>query len=127
MKGWLLIFVGGGCGSLLRYSIAGWVQRWTAGSFPAGTLTVNLVGCLAIGFLASLFTGPVLIREEYRLAMLVGVLGGFTTFSSFSWETVSLANDGQWWFAAANILLSNACGLFAAWLGARAALAMYGP
>jgi CrcB protein len=123
---WMLIFAAGGGGSLLRYLLAGWIQRSSSGAFPWGTFTVNLLGCGAIGFLASLLTGPLLVREEYRLAILVGLLGGFTTFSSFSWETLTLAEDGQWWLALANILLSNGLGLCAAWLGARVTLLIYG-
>jgi CrcB protein len=121
-----LIFVAGGCGCLLRYGVAGWAQRLGNGSFPVGTLTVNVVGCVVIGFLAALFTGPVLIREEYRWAILVGLLGGFTTFSTYGYETISLARDGEFARAALNLLLSNGLGLAGAWLGTRMATAIYG-
>ncbi len=121
-----LIFIAGGLGCLLRYGVAGWAQRLTDSDFPAGTLAVNVAGCVAIGFLASLFTGPVLIRDEYRLAILLGLLGGFTTFSTFGFETISLANDGQFGLAALNLLLSNGLGLLGAWGGARLAMAIYG-
>ena len=87
---WLLIACGGGAGAVLRNAMASWGQRLVTGVFPLGTLMVNTVGCLAIGFLASLFAGPLLICEEYRLAILVGFLGGFTTFSSYSYETFAL-------------------------------------
>lgn len=126
MKQFLLIFVAGGCGSLMRYSVAGWAQQWSASTFPTGTLVVNIFGCAAIGFLTPLLTGPVLIREEYRLAVLVGLLGGFTTFSTFGWETISLVDAGQRWLAFVNILASNVCGLSAAWLASRLATAIYG-
>jgi len=106
--------------------VAGWVQRLGNGSFPSGTLAVNLIGCLLIGFTVPLLTGPYLIREEYRLAILVGLLGGFTTFSSYSWETLTLANDGQFIRVVVNVLVSNGAGLIVAWLGSRVALAMYG-
>jgi CrcB protein len=122
----LLIFVAGGCGCLLRYGAAGWFQRLANGSFPLGTLAVNVIGCVAIGFVASLFTGPVLIREEYRLAILVGLLGGFTTYSTYGYETMSLTNDGQFALAGLNLLLSNGLGLAAAWGGTRLATIMYG-
>lgn len=121
-----LIFLAGGCGCLMRYGVAGWVQRLGNGSFPIGTLAVNIVGCVVIGFLATLFTGPLLIREEYRLAILVGLLGGFTTFSSFGYETIMLTDNGQFGLAAANLLLSNGLGLAAAWLGTRLAVVFYG-
>ena len=126
MKQFLLIFLAGGCGSLMRYSVAGWAQRLSNGSFPLGTLSVNVIGCAAIGFLAPLLTGPVLIREEYRLAVLVGLLGGFTTFSTYGWETISLADDGQRWLAVVNILACNLLGLAAAWAAARLATTIYG-
>ena len=122
----ILIFLAGGCGCLLRYVVAGLVQRPGNGSFPVGTLAVNVIGCVAIGFLASMFTGPVLIREEYRLAILVGLLGGFTTFSTFGYETFSLTADGQFGLAAINLLLTNGLGLAAAWGGAKLAVAIYG-
>ena len=121
-----LIFLAGGCGCLLRYGLAGVAQRMGNGSFPVGTLTVNVIGCVAIGFLASLLTGPMLIREEYRLAILIGLLGGFTTFSTYGYETISLTDKGQFALAALNLLLSNALGLAGAWLGARLAVALYG-
>lgn len=126
MKQFLLIFLAGGCGSLMRYSVAGWAQRLSNGTFPLGTLTVNVIGCAAIGFLAPLLTGPVLIREEYRFALLVGLLGGFTTFSTYGWETISLADDGQRWLAVVNILACNLLGLAAAWAAARLATTVYG-
>jgi len=126
MKQLLLIFLAGGCGSLMRYSVAGWAQRLSNGSFPLGTLTVNVIGCAEIGFLAPLLTGPLLIREEYRLAVLVGLLGGFTTFSTYGWETISLADHGQRWLAVVNILACNLHGLAAAWAAARLATTIYG-
>jgi CrcB protein len=126
MLRWILIFIGGGAGSLLRYALAGSIQRFSNADFPVGTLAVNVAGCGAIGFLASLLTGPVLIREEYRLAIVVGVLGGFTTFSSYSWETLSLLGDGQKMLALSYIVLSNVVGIGAALVGARVTLWIYG-
>ena len=122
----LLIFLAGGCGCLLRYGVAGWVQRSSGGTFPFGTMTVNILGCILIGFLATLFTGPFLVREEYRLAIFIGLLGGFTTFSSFGFEAVTLLNDGQLFYATMYVLGSNLFGLLAAWGGMRLAAAIYG-
>ncbi|MCC7205434.1 MAG: fluoride efflux transporter CrcB [Phycisphaeraceae bacterium] len=122
----LLIFVGGGLGSMLRYLIGGWTQHLAGITFPLGTLTVNVIGCITIGFLATLFTGPYLVREEVRLALLIGVLGGFTTFSSFSWETLALAQGGQWTLAGLNVLLSNGLGLVGVWAGAKFSLVLFG-
>ncbi len=117
----LLVAVGGAVGALLRYLLAGWGQRLTVGTFPVGTLLVNLVGCLAIGYLAAVFTGPWLLKPELKVALLVGLLGGFTTFSSYAFETFALMADGRALPALANIALSNVVGLLAVWIGYRLA------
>ena len=118
----VLIALGGAGGTIARYAVSGWAQRLTGGAVvPVGTLTVNVAGCLLIGVLGFALSGAVLVREEYRVALLVGVLGGFTTFSSFGYETLSLLNDGQVGRAAANVLLNNGAGLVAVWLGYRLA------
>lgn len=121
-----LIACFGGLGSLCRYAVAGWAQRVGDAAFPVGTLAVNVAGCLAIGVLAPALSGPLLVREEYRVAILVGLLGGFTTFSTFAWESVTLATDGQMARAFFNILVSNGLGLVAAWIGYRMARAAWG-
>src|SRR5437867_8630674 len=92
----LMIALGGAFGSVLRYLVAGWMQRLIEHPFPLGTMTVNVLGCLCIGVLAAIFAGPHTVREEYRLALTIGVLGGFTTFSTFGLETFEFLNDGQW-------------------------------
>ncbi len=102
------------------------VQRLTDDAFPVGTLAVNVSGCLLIGFLGALFSGPALLRDEMRLFVLAGFLGGFTTFSTFSFETLSLLDDGEWARASANLVLSNGLGLLAVWLGYRIAGALQG-
>ena len=94
------IALGGGGGSVLRYLVQGWVQRLVGASFPLGTMLVNLSGCFAIGFLAALFFGPLPIDEDYRFGVLTGILGGYTTFSSFGWETLKLSEDGEFLYAA---------------------------
>jgi fluoride exporter len=126
----ILIACGGAAGSVLRYALSGWVQGWVehgpAPLFPWGILAVNVTGCLAIGVLGALFTGPLLIREEYRVALLVGVLGGYTTLSAFGYDTVSMAQRGQFALAGLNVLLSNALGLLAVWAGVVLVRARYG-
>jgi CrcB protein len=126
MMKWLVIAAGGALGSILRYAMQGWVQRWAGATFPAGTLAVNVLGCLAIGFLAAALSGPVIMREEYRMGLTVGILGGFTTFSTFGLETFNLANDGQFRWALANVVLSCGLGFAAVWLGYRAAERWFG-
>lgn len=123
---YVLVVFGGGIGSLLRYIIAGWGQRLVNGSFPLGTLTVNVIGCLLIGFLNYIFSGPVLIRQEYRIGLTVGILGGFTTFSTFGYETFALANDGQGLRAMMNMLLSITLGFAAVMIGYRLAQWWFG-
>ncbi len=111
------IAAGGAFGSVARYALTGAMHRLTGWNFPIGTLTVNVIGCYLIGLLATMFHGPTLVREEYRLALLVGVLGGFTTFSAFGWGTFLLWNEGQFASAMVNVVLSNALGLAAVWAG----------
>jgi len=114
-----LIAVGSAAGGLCRYGLAGVVQRFAGVTFPWGTLCVNVVGCLLIGVCGAVFSGPHLIREEYRLAATVGLLGGFTTFSSFGFETLQLVNSGSMRSAILNVSACNVLGLGAAWIGYR--------
>ena len=111
------IFLGGGVGALLRFGLAGVVQARAGESFPWGTLVVNVVGCFAIGVLATAFEERSVLSPELRVALLVGVLGGFTTFSTFGLETWRLLEDAELARALANVLGSVAAGLVAVVLG----------
>jgi CrcB protein len=122
----LLVFLASGVGGVLRFTIGGWVQRLGPGIFPFGTLFVNISGCLLIGLLTAAFSGRFLVREEYRIAVLVGLLGGYTTFSTFGLETFALLNDGQYLRAGVNIFASVLLGIAAAWAGYRLAEAWLG-
>ena len=127
MLKWILIAVGGAVGSVLRYAVQGMVGQEIRGqSFPIGTIVVNITGCLLIGLLAGFFDGPRLVREEYRVGLLVGVLGGYTTFSSFGLETFRLASDGQFRLALANMVVSCVVGFVAVWVGYRVAEKWFG-
>ena len=119
MTKYVLVAAGGAFGSVLRYALQGWVQRIAGSAFPAGTMAVNVLGCLAIGALSAAFAGPVLVREEYRVGLTVGVLGGFTPFSTFGLETFSLAAMGESSFAWANVARSCGLGGAAVWFGYR--------
>jgi CrcB protein len=121
-----LVALGGGFGSVLRYVLAGWFQHLTKGSFPLGTLIVNLLGCLAIGALKAAFNGSLLMREEYQVALTIGVLGGFTTFSAFAFETFIRANERDWIAAGLNVMLSVGLGLAAVWIGYRLGAKWFG-
>ena len=111
------IAAGGAIGSVLRYVLGGVVQQSVV-LFPIGTLAVNVAGCLAIGVLAELFTESSL-DPLYRTAVLVGVLGGFTTFSTFSLDTLKLAENRQYGLAAMNVALSLCACLAATFVGQR--------
>lgn len=122
----VLIMLGGAVGSLGRYLVQVWAPTWIVGTLPVGTLLVNVSGCFAIGVLNTAFSGPVTIGAEYRLAITVGILGGFTTFSSFGWETLALADSGQKSSAALYIALSVVLSLAAVWAGSRLTQRLYG-
>ncbi len=126
MLKWAMIAVGGASGSLLRYSVEGWVQRVSGSVLPVGTFVVNVSACFLIGFLSGLFAGPQLVREEYRVGITVGLLGGYSTFSTFGLETFNLANDGEYTWALVNMVGSCAAGFVAAWLGHRIAERWFG-
>jgi len=120
------IGLGGGCGAICRYGLAGLAQHIGGAGFPAGTLLVNCAGCLLAGLLNAAFLGPALLSDELRMAVLVGFLGGMTTFSTFGWETFSLANDGSGWSAVINLLLNNTLALTSVWLGYRLGERVFG-
>jgi CrcB protein len=117
------IALGSAIGGAARYGCAGLAARWLGASFPWGTLIVNVSGSLVIGFLAALMApdGRLLAAPDLRAFLMIGVLGGYTTFSSFSLETLNLVRDGEWLFAVANVLLSVVLCLVAVWLGYAAA------
>lgn len=119
----LFIFLGAGLGGLLRYWLGWHMNGMTATPLPLGTLAVNVSGCLAIGVVAAL-SHPWLQREDIRLGLIVGVLGGYTTFSTFAIESIRMLADGHWGRAAAYITLSNVLGLLAAWGGLSAVKAL---
>src|SRR5262249_57118352 len=110
-----LIGIAGLVGTLARYWLSGWGDRWWGGSFPFGTMIVNLTGCLAIGFLFHATEEKYLIDPVVRSAVLVGFLGGFTTFSSFAVQSFNLLRDGEVFLASVNILVSNVAGFFFVW------------
>jgi CrcB protein len=118
LKPVLLAGAGGFLGSAARYLVGGWVHRLAPFSgYPLGTLVVNVAGCFAIGVLGGLIDGRQLFGPEARVFLLIGVLGGFTTFSSFAYETLSLARDAQMARALLNVGAQFLLGIGAAWLG----------
>ena len=120
---YLWIAVGSALGGVARYWCYGVVARYLGPTFPWGTLAVNVLGCAFIGFFAT-FTGPdgrSLLGSTTRQFVMVGVCGGYTTFSSFSLETLNLARNGQLFEAGGNVLLSVVLCLAGVWLGHLAA------
>jgi fluoride exporter len=114
----VLVALGGAMGSAARYKLSGWVLHQTiAWRFPAGTFSVNVLGCLAAGLIAGLVTKHDFFAPETRLLLLTGILGGFTTFSAFGLETMYLLKRGEVLVAGCNIVVSVAAGLVALWIG----------
>lgn len=112
-----LIGVAGLAGTLARYWLSGWAdERWGM-TFPIGTLIVNLSGCLAMGFLFQATAERFLVDPIVRTAILVGFLGGFTTFSSFGIQTFTLLRDGELFLATINVVVSNVVGIAFVWAG----------
>ncbi len=115
-----LLFIGAGgfIGSVLRYVIGGSVQTLSQSiGFPYGTLAVNILGCFCMGFLSELFDTRAFIGPDTRAFLVVGVLGGFTTFSAFGNETMNLIRDGEAALALMNVGAQVLLGLGAVWLG----------
>ena len=112
------VALGGALGSVSRYLLGTWVQSVSKSiDFPFGTLTVNLIGCFVIGFLSQLAEARGVFTSESRALVFVGVLGGFTTFSSFGNDTINLVRDGEMFNALANVSANVILGLLLVWLG----------
>jgi CrcB protein len=114
----LLVGAGGCLGSMLRYWLTGWIHRWVGNDwFPYGTLGVNLIGCISIGFLGVLAEQRSVFSSEIRALVFIGILGGFTTFSAFAHDTVYFALHARPVAASLNVLLQLVLGLSGVWIG----------
>jgi fluoride exporter len=113
----VLVFAGGGIGAATRYWMDGAVQRWTGSAFPYGTFVVNVTGCLMIGVLMSSLEERFLGNPSLRVFLTIGILGGFTTFSTFSYETVEMIRGAEYFYAAVNVSLTLITCLAATYVG----------
>jgi fluoride exporter len=118
MTNLLWVGCGGFIGSICRYSLNGLIQRFlTQPWLPYGTLVINLLGCFLIGLLSGLSEMRQFLSPEFRLMVFIGLLGGFTTFSTFGYESYGLAKNGDFSATLFNIAIHVIFGLFAVWLG----------
>ena len=108
MTRFALICLGGAFGTGARYLLGGAVTRWAGPDFPYGTLLINVLGSLLIGVVQEVALSTLLIPETLRLVLAVGVMGGFTTYSSFSYETIRLLEAGSWMAATLYVVLTTA-------------------
>ena len=116
--------IAGFFGAIARYSLGGFISERTRGAFPWETLVINVSGCFALGFIFALLTERFMPNPTVRIALTVGFLGAYTTFSTFSFETMRLAEDGAVLLAATNIVASVGVGLLAVYAGTWAGRAL---
>lgn len=126
LKGYLAVMVVGAFGCAARMWLSNFLAQKYGPAFPIGTLVVNVLGCFIIGVFAAMTRpdGGFLVHPVIRQAVMIGFLGGFTTFSSFGLQTIALFSDGEWGYATLNIVLSVVLCLFAVWIGQVIALQM---
>ena len=127
MERLLLITLGGAIGTALRYLTSITAARWFGTDFPYGTLIVNVSGSFIIGLVQQIGTGTVLIPDNVRLFLTTGMMGGLTTYSAFSYETVGLMERGSWQLASINVIVTTAVCLSLCFLGMAAGRLLIGP
>jgi CrcB protein len=124
MQNYVIIGIGGFLGAVARYAVSVWIsQRWGR-NFPLGTFFVNVSGSLLIGLLMSLFTEKFMLNPQWRIFLVTGFLGAYTTFSTFEYESGALLRDGEWLIALLNVMLSVVVGFAALKFGEAAAKIM---
>ncbi len=113
----LIIGMGGFIGAILRYLLSGWTHRIAGASFPYGTLAVNVLGSFLLGFFLIIAEGRFIVTPQIRNLIAIGLLGAFTTYSTFSFETIMLLREMMYFQALLNMALNLILGLIAVWLG----------
>lgn len=117
MDRYLVVLAGAGLGGLARYVAGTWIMAKYGGRFPLGTFVINITGAFLIGVLMTLFTGRFHPHPNWRLFLVVGILGGYTTFSSFEYETYQAVRDGERWLGLLYVVGSVTLGYLGVWLG----------
>ncbi|HVW11468.1 MAG TPA: fluoride efflux transporter CrcB [Bryobacteraceae bacterium] len=117
MLNYLVVMGGAALGGAFRFFVASEIANRVSGRFPLGTFLINVTGSFAIGVLMTLFTERMTPHPYWRLGLVVGFLGGYTTFSSFEWETLFAARNGSSWIAFSYVISSVIAGYAAVWLG----------
>lgn len=121
MQNIFFIGIGGFLGAVARYGVGLWIgQKWGRG-FPLGTFFINVSGSFLVGFLMALFTERLMLNPQWRMFLVIGFLGAYTTFSTFEYETGALLRDSEWLIASLNVVLSVFVGFIALKLGEGAA------
>jgi fluoride exporter len=115
----MLLLVFGGAGTLARYGLDGWIQYRVGAAFPAGTLTVNVLGCFLLGAIGQFGLNHLSLPPDWRIGLTTGLMGGFTTFSTFSWETAHLLEGGEWAKGSLYVAASLLGGILAMMAGMR--------
>ncbi|HYR43371.1 MAG TPA: fluoride efflux transporter CrcB [Terriglobia bacterium] len=118
MNRYLMVLIGGGIGALARYVLGAAIAARAGGRFPLGTLVINVTGSFLVGLLMALFTERLQPHPNWRLLLVVGFLGGYTTFSTFEYETFRAVQDGGKWIGLLNVVGSVVLGYIAVWIGA---------
>jgi CrcB protein len=117
MERYLAVMTGAAFGGLARYLIASALTARMGGRFPIGTFVVNITGCFLIGLVSTILIERAQASPTWGLLLVTGILGGYTTFSAFGWESVQLTRQGNHLLALANIVASVVCGYIAVWMG----------
>lgn len=121
MEKFLWISIGAMCGANLRYWVADWAANRWGSAFPYGTFLINISGSFILGMVIALFTDHYIVDPRLRLLLTVGLLGSYTTFSTYAYESIALIQQGQWWLGLGNLIGSSLLGgisaLFGIWIG----------